>query len=128
MKTMDGTSNSGSRFAERRATPRFRFSANIDISDPVTKTHTSGCVTEIGLRGGFVEVETPPPVQSVVQVRIHKHKKEFKSWALVVYQRTDGIGLHFLDTAQDQLQLLTVWLENLKGQSIEHQESTVEES
>lgn len=127
MKTIDGTADSGSRFAERRMTPRFRFNANADMADPVRKTHTSGRVTEIGQRGCFVEVDTPPPVQSVVQVRIHRDETEFKSWALVVYQRTDGIGLHFLDTAQDELELLIVWLKDLKGQSIDHEESTVGE-
>jgi PilZ domain len=128
MKIMDGTSDAGSRFAERRTAPRFKFKATIEVTDPVTKTHTSGRVTEIGQHGCFAEVANPPPVQSIVQVRIAKDKNEFKAWALVVYHRASGIGLHFLDTAQDQFELLTVWLENLKRQSINDEESAAKES
>jgi PilZ domain len=128
MKTVDGTSDASSRFAERRRMPRFKFNATMEVSDPVTKTHTSGCVTEIGQHGCFAEVETPPPVQSIVQVRIAKDNSEFKAWALVVYHRASGIGLHFLDTAQDQFELLTVWLDNLKKQSTSGEESPAEES
>jgi hypothetical protein len=98
----------GSQFAERRSTPRFKFSAKAEMTDPITKTRTSGRIIEIGQRGCFVGVEAPPSVKSVVQVRIQKDDKEFKSWALVVYQRTEGIGLHFLDVASDQFRLLAL--------------------
>jgi hypothetical protein len=128
MKIINGTSDAGSRFAERRTTPRFRFNATMEVTDPVTKAHTSGRVTEIGQHGCFAEVENPPPVQSIVQVRIAKDKNEFKAWALVVYHRASGIGLHFLDTAEDQFELLTVWLENVKRESVNGEQSLAEES
>lgn len=125
MKTIEGA---GSRFPERRTVPRFRFAGTLELTDPVTKTHTSGRVTEIGERGCFAEVENPLVVQSVVQVRIHQGENEFKTWALIVYQRTGGIGLHFLDTPEDELRLLSSWLDDLKRQAINREAGSVEQS
>jgi hypothetical protein len=108
--------DAGSRFAVRRSVPRFVFAAPIEITEPITKSHVIGRVIEIGQRGCFARAEKLLTINAVVQLRIHRSGDVFETWARVVYNHTvKGMGLHFIDPRPEQSQLLTSWLEALKG-------------
>ncbi|MGH2510636.1 MAG: PilZ domain-containing protein [Ktedonobacteraceae bacterium] len=93
--------------------PRFAFDAPVEMTDPITKSHIAGRVTEIGQRGCFVEAENLRTVDSIVQLRIHKSGNVFETWARVVHNRS-GMGCYFIDTAPNQTEFLAGWLEDLK--------------
>jgi hypothetical protein len=112
MKTPDA----GSRFAQRRTEPRFAFIAQLEMTDPITKSHITGRVTEISQHGCFAEADNLRTVDSVVQLRVHKGGDVFETWARVAHSRSGiGMGLHFIDTSPEQAKLLGVWLDGLKG-------------
>lgn len=107
--------DAGSRFAQRRSAPRFAFVAPLEMTDPITKSHIAGRVSEISQHGCFAEAENLLTVDSVVQLRVHKNGDVFETWARVVHSRSGiGMGLHFIDTASKQKTLLKGWLEGLK--------------
>lgn len=111
-----GTPDAGSRFADRRSVPRFVFAAPIEITEPITKSHAIGRVTEIGQRGCLARTEKLLPIDSVVQLRIHRGGDVFETWAQVVHNHpVNGMGLRFIDSRPEQSRLLTSWLESLKA-------------
>ena len=107
--------DAGSRFAQRRSVPRFTFDAPVEMTDPITKSHAIGRVSEISQRGCFIEAQNLLGVDSVVQLRIHNNGNVFETWARVVHSRPEiGMGLYFLDVVPNQSRLLAGWLEGLK--------------
>lgn len=111
MKPTSQASDAEPRFAARPAPTRFEFAAPIEVTIPLEKTHISGQITEIGRHGCFAEVENLLPMNSFVQLRVHKGGDVFETWARVVYSRAGiGVGLRFVDTAPDQRKVLEDWL------------------
>ena len=107
------TPDAGSRFAERRSAPRFAFITPLEMTDPITKSHSAGRVIEISQHGCFAEAENLLTVDSVVQLRIHKSGdvNVFETWARVVHSRSGiGMGIHFIDTPPEKAGLLKGWL------------------
>jgi PilZ domain len=85
------------------------------MADPITKSHISGRIAEISQHGCFAESENLLPIDSVVQLRVHRSGDVFETWARVVHNRSGiGMGLRFIDTPLDQARLLKGWLEGLQ--------------
>lgn len=108
--------SAGSRYPERRSVPRFAFSAEAQIQEPVERVSMSGLVTTISKGGCFVKVQKPLNRGTVMKVRIQNGDTWFETWARVADQRsdlTDGMAVVFFGTAPEQVQLLESWLVNL---------------
>jgi PilZ domain len=108
--------DAGSRFAERRAVPRFAFVASLEIDEPLSNTRISGRVTEISQKGCRAELADALPVNSFIQLRIKRDGDVFETWARVIYDRQGvGMGFLFVRTGAEQSAVLETWLVELQG-------------
>lgn len=64
--------DAGSRFADRRAFPRFAFDAYAEMVEPIAKMRVIGHVIEISQGGCFIELSDTPAARIVVRLRIDK--------------------------------------------------------
>lgn len=106
--------DAGSRFANRRAFPRFAFDAHAELSDPIIKSSAIGRVVEISQGGCFVDVPDPNAISPIVQLRIENGGESFRSWARVLYSRGSGVGIRFINMPPDQIEVLMKWLRVLE--------------
>jgi hypothetical protein len=98
--------------AERRAQPRHKFVAPAEVVDAQSGSRIPASVSDIGLRGCFVEANHPLPVGAVAKVRISKDAKSFEAQARVVYcMPAKGMGLVFTAVELDQHRVLAAWIE-----------------
>lgn len=102
--------DAGSRFADRRAFPRFSFDAYAELTEPIAKLRRVGRVTEISQAGCFFELSDAPPANLIVELRVEKEGESFSTWARVMYTRPSGVGIRFMDTTADQMEVLLAWL------------------
>jgi hypothetical protein len=94
---------------ERRSTARVRFSASAEVirADLVEST----LVTELSLRGCYLEPTTPLPRGTLVTVKIFAGGDFFEAIATVLYSRaTLGMGLGFREVKPEFQRVLRKWL------------------
>jgi hypothetical protein len=94
---------------EQRNTARIRFSASAEIirADLVEST----LVTELSLRGCYVEPTTPLPRGTLVTVKIFAGGEFFQAIATVLYSRaTLGMGLGFREVKPEFKIVLRKWV------------------
>lgn len=107
----------GTRFAERRAVPRYPFTAKAEMVEPIQGTRLSGQTAEISLHGCFVEAAEPFPPKTVVQLRIEQEGKAFETWARIVYSNPNvGMGVSFLQPEAEQRLVIGDWISALSSQ------------
>ncbi|MGH9713176.1 MAG: PilZ domain-containing protein [Candidatus Acidiferrales bacterium] len=106
----------GSRFAERRSTPRYALIATAEIVEPVGNIRLSGRTSEIGLGGCYVDVLNTLPKGTVIELSIQRDIGVLKTWGRVVYaQENMGMGVQFFDISPEQQTLLKSWLADLSA-------------
>lgn len=130
-KTSTMPMDAGSRFANRRAAPRYRFSAAAEVFEPISGIRVTGQTCDISASGCYVEIAEPLAPKSAVQLRIAKEGVTFEAWASVVHSEPGrGMGVAFLTVAPKQNNLLAGWIGKLsaaehsadamKGQPVTH--------
>jgi len=108
--------DAGTRFAERRAVPRYPFVAVVELFEPIARIRLSGRTAEIGLNGCYVDALNPLPPKTVCQLRIERDRGNFETWARVVYVHAGiGMGVAFFDTAPEQRATITDWIAELSA-------------
>lgn len=117
---MDDSSGSpidaGSSRRERRSVPRYGLIAQAEIVEPASGTSIAGRVSEISLKGCYVDLLNTLPVQTLVEVRVTRDQGKFTSRGRVIYaQEGMGMGIAFADMAPDQLRILQAWIEELSA-------------
>ena len=117
-RPVQSSENSGAKVPtvgmDRRASPRYAFVATTQITDAARAARLSGRVTEISRQGCFVDVVNPFPVGTMLRLRITCDQGTFETQAKILYvQRGIGMGITFIDTAEDQLKTLDRWLVDL---------------
>lgn len=123
--------DAGSRFANRRAAPRYQFTAPAEVFEPISGTRVTGRTCDISASGCYVEIAEPLAPKSAVQLRIAKEGVTFEAWASVVHSEPGrGMGVVFLTVAPKQNNLLAGWIGKLsaadqssdamKGQPVTH--------
>lgn len=116
MKAENQAAKVGVSFADRQSAPRFAFAAPVQLTQPLSRTRLYGKTTEISRYGCFAEVDDLPSVNCLVELRIKNGGEEFNTWAEVIHIRSGiGVGLHFMETAPDQVKMLERWLSVLAG-------------
>jgi hypothetical protein len=106
-----GTINAGSRFAEKRSVPRYPFSARAVIMEPLTRVQLPTQVSEISVKGCYLESVDVLPKNTVVQIVIHRDDSTFESWGRVVYVHSGvGTGIAFFDTLPAQQKTIDRWV------------------
>ena len=108
--------DAGTRFAERRAVPRYPFVATVELFEPIGRIQLSGRTAEIGLNGCYVDILNPLPAKTVCQLRIERDRGKFESWARVMYNQPGmGMGMMFFDTAPEQKATIADWISELSA-------------
>jgi len=116
-KVLDGHSTSA-RIAvdERRAHPRYHFTACVAAIDTKYRTTMNARTSDISRGGCYVDAFCPFPVNSDVKLRLTSEKRSLVTKAKVVCSRTGmGMGLEFRELEEPQLRVLDEWLGELSG-------------
>jgi hypothetical protein len=94
--------------------PRYTFVAAAELTDSASATKLSGRVAEISRKGCYVDILNVLPVGTLLAVRVSHEQGTFVTKGKIIYvQERIGMGLEFLDTPKDQLQILNSWLAEL---------------
>src|SRR5215813_6714113 len=95
---------------ERRGL-RFSFKAEAQIAPENAPTNlTPGRVTELSLRGCFLETGASFEEQRRVLVKIFHRGEYYESEASVLYVRPGGMGLEFRETKSHFRMVLQKWI------------------
>jgi len=99
---------------ERRAVPRFRFTARVEVTDNSSDVMLAGRIVEISQKGCYVNTLSAPPEGTRIRLRITHGLDTFKTAAEV--KRVEpgvGMGVRFIETLDDQQLTLNAWLAEL---------------
>jgi PilZ domain len=108
-----GSEPSGS---ERRTVPRYSLIATAEIIEPISDVRICGRLSEISRKGCYVDLLNTLPRETAIQVRISRDLGTFTCNGKIIYvQQGMGMGVAFLDIAEDQLKLLDSWLAELSA-------------
>jgi len=106
----------GVSYANRRSVPRYGLIAQTDVVEPVSGLRISGRISEVSLKGCYVDVLNTLPTQTEIEVRISRDRGTFTSPAKIIYtQEGMGMGVAFLNTPADQFKILDTWLAELNA-------------
>ena len=106
-----GEIEAGSRFAQKRAVPRFPFAARAAIVEPIARLEFSAKTSDISAKGCYVERMDQLPVNTVIRIRIEAAAESFESWGRVVHVTAGrGSGIAFFETPAEQQRTLDKWI------------------
>ncbi len=106
----------GVSYRNRRSVPRYGLIAQTDVVEPVSGLRISGRISEVSLKGCYVDVLNTLPTQTVIEVRILRDQGTFTSPGKIIYtQEGMGMGVAFLNTPADQFEVLDSWLADLNA-------------
>jgi hypothetical protein len=104
---------------ERRMVPRYSLVAIAELTDPGDAKLVSGKITQISRNGCYVDTPKTFPVGTSLKVIIFRVQRTFVAQANVIHVREPmGMGIAFLDPAEDQLKILDSWLAGLPSESV----------
>jgi len=90
---------------------RFPFSAGADIASKISPTaFVPARVTELSLRGCFLETSGSFEMQRPVLVKIHDSGEYFEAEASVLYVKPTGVGLVFREIKPHFRAVLQKWI------------------
>ena len=89
---------------------RFGFSADAEARAGDSTTSLAGRVTELSLRGCFLEVAGSFKEQERLRVRITKWDECIETMADVIYVRATGVGLLFTEVTPHFRNVLQKWI------------------
>jgi len=96
---------------ERRRTPRYPFTASIEMREGTSEDKRTARVSELGLNGCYVNTESTYPVGTSLGVKVFTETEFFEARASVVYTRPkEGMGLMFKETKPFFVTVLRKWL------------------
>lgn len=115
-ETRDLPSQTSENYREKRTVPRYSFIAHVEVVEPASDTHISGRVSEISRKGCYIDVLITLPPGTIIQLKVVRDQGTFSTKGKIIYaQDAMGMGVAFLDIAEDQLKTLDAWLAELAG-------------
>jgi PilZ domain-containing protein len=105
---------SPARVAERRAHPRYVFTADAEIAEPETGSRIEARIIDISQQGCHVETPRSFPLGTAIRVQVTKSGDCFVAPARVVFSSAKGMGLAFVEIAKEQNEVLEKWLGPLR--------------
>ena len=110
-ETIEVPAGSGNAHREQRTVPRYAFIAHVDVVEPASDTKIAARVSEISRKGCYVDVLVTLPTGTIIQLKIQRDSGSFTTKGRIIYvQDGMGMGVAFLDIAEDQLKILDGWL------------------
>jgi len=114
MQNASGPPGSELPHGQRRTVPRYSLIATAEVIDPASDAHMSGRISEISRKGCYVDLLNTLPVDTSVQLCVTRDNGSFTTMARIIYvQEGLGMGMAFVDPAEDQLRVLESWLTEL---------------
>jgi len=96
---------------DRRRTPRYTFSASIEMREGASQDKRTARVTGLSLNGCYVSTESPYPEGTLLTVKVFTETDFYEGQATVIYQQEKlGMGLMFTETRPYYLMVLRKWL------------------
>ena len=109
--SLGSVSNRNTSYSSQRKVPRYTFVAVTEITDSTSQACILAKTIKISCQGCYVETLSPLPVGTSLNMGISRDQGSFTTKGRVIYVREgSGMGLVFLDTTGDQLQVLDYWL------------------
>jgi PilZ domain len=106
----------GVSYPKRRSVPRFSLIAQTDVVEPVSGLRISCRISEVSLKGCYVDVLNTLPTQTEIEIQISRDQGTFTSPGKIIYtQEGMGMGIGFLNTPVDQMKVLDSWLAELNA-------------
>lgn len=97
--------------ADRRAHPRYAFTAAIEVVAAEPGSRITTRVRDLSQQGCYVDTDSPLALGTITDVRIRKTAQSFEARARVVYnQPGKGMGLMFTAIQPKQRQTLDTWI------------------
>ena len=110
----DSPSGSVTLYSQQRTVPRYTFVATAELTDTASAIKLSGRVTEISRKGCYVDSLNVLPVGTSLKMYIFRDEGTFETKGKIIYVHDRiGMGVVFLDPAEDQRQILDSWLAEL---------------
>ena len=111
-RVLPGGVEAGARFAQKRSVPRYPFSANATVVEPLSRIEVAGRTADISARGCYVESIDRFPLNTVIRLTIEQAGGErFETWGRVVHVRPGtGSGLALFETSPEQRLTLEKWI------------------
>jgi PilZ domain len=101
-------------YANRRTVPRFSLIATVEVVESSSDMRLSGRLSEVSRKGAYIDVLNALPTGTLVKIRVSRDCGTFATGAKVIYvQEGMGMGVAFMDTPEDQLNVLDAWLAEL---------------
>lgn len=106
--------SAGQRYPEARKAPRYPIAASAEAVEPLSGRRVLGAVSVISRSGCYFRtVDTQKP-EAVLYLRIEWCEASFETWARVVHSIAgDGMGIAFIDTRPDQMEIVLRWIDDL---------------
>jgi hypothetical protein len=99
---------------DRRRATRYGVVAIAELTESEDGKLLAGTITQISRSGCYVESPKTLPVGTSLKVIISRDQETFVTNANVIHvQEQMGMGVAFLDTAKDQMDILNSWLADL---------------
>ena len=89
---------------------RFPFSAHAEVALENSTENITARVTELSLRGCFLETSSLPSKIHRLQIKIWNSEQFFEASADVLYVKATGVGLVFVDMKTDSRSVLQTWI------------------
>ena len=97
--------------ADRRANPRYAFTATAEVAAADASAKTKTRVRDLSQQGCYLDTETPLPLGTAANVRMTKGAKSLEVQGRVVYvQPGKGMGLMFTAVKPEHGGTLDVWI------------------
>jgi PilZ domain len=97
-----------------RSVPRYPFIADAEVVESRTKACLVARVSEIGLKGCYIDLLNPLPAGLSISVKIFKGNQTFEEEGQVVYTHPAmGMGVVFTRMNPDHKKVLEGWIQNL---------------
>ncbi|MGH9745987.1 MAG: PilZ domain-containing protein [Candidatus Acidiferrales bacterium] len=96
--------------------PRYSFIAQVQLVEPTSDTKIDGRVSEISSKGCYIDVPITLPAGTLITLKILRDQGTFATNGKIIYvQEGMGMGVAFLEIADDQLKILDSWLAEIAG-------------
>ncbi|MBZ5661885.1 MAG: PilZ domain-containing protein [Acidobacteriia bacterium] len=103
----------GSRWpnGKQRMVPRYSMLAIAELVETAGTVCIVGRMTEVSSKGCYVNTPSTLPLNSFLKVVISRDDETFLTNGEVIYVHEGiGMGIVFVDSAEDQLKILNSWL------------------
>ena len=102
---------------ERRAAPRFPFTAAAEIFEIGSQGRVTGRSSDLSPNGCYIDTMSPYTAGTAVRIRLKHGLHQFEAIAAVRYSLLSmGMGLEFTEISPENQAVLRRWMAELRGE------------